>query len=91
MNRFVGDIAWPRGDTKSVFEYFSTPMKQNHFTFAAKGAIYYVTITTVIFQLHVICFRLKTLLLFHKCLYNNVYSFTTNDWITFYHREQLQN
>ena len=39
--------------------------------FAAKGAIYYVTIATVIFsRVTISCFRAKAHLVFHWCLYN---------------------
>ena len=44
--------------------------------FAAKGAIYYVTIATVIFsrvlfsRVKISCFRAKAHLIFHCCSYN---------------------
>ena len=39
--------------------------------FASKGAIYYVTIATVIFsRVKISCFRAKAPLVFHWCLYD---------------------
>ena len=41
--------------------------------FAAKGAIYYVTIATVIFShVEILCFHGKAHLVFHWCLYNKI-------------------
>ena len=53
MNRFVDDIAWPRGDTKCVLEHFSnTNEVKNHLiSLAAEGTSYHVIIATVIFSL----------------------------------------
>ena len=52
----------------------------NHFNFAAKGAIYCVTIATAISsrlkmtcsRLKIACFRVKAHLVFYCCLYNNL-------------------
>lgn len=65
---------------------FSTPSKSHHFTFAAKGAIYYVIIAKVNFSTvkavcyltyqDIVCARKLTWYFFDKCLYNQNPQFT---------------
>ena len=61
-------------------KYQTISMKQ---FFPAKGAIYYVTIATVIFShvkfscVKVSCFRAKAHLVFRWCLYNKIISLKT--------------
>ena len=78
----------------SLRVFFNTKELSDHFTFASKGAICYVTVAIkncdffayMLFHVWIMIsrFRLKAHLSVHKYFYNKVYSTSTNDWSNFF-------